>query len=196
MLHGRWCPQTFAGVWHRARPQQRPEPDDGGAPASEACDTWVNVQGPLLHVFFLPQVMNQHATVLNHVELQRLGEAKRSQGASRKTRKTRRVSGHCSLGSIPHLKLSFLFGFLWFLAVSLAVFFLLTWLFGVVFQAPFRNFMRRASFMFLLSSPLSLRLLFVKRAQSTACSASSSCQSRRIAGTFDPRASQDMGRQP
>ena len=116
MLHGRWCPQTSAGVWHRARPQQRPEPDDGGAPDSDACDTWVNVQGPLLHVFFLPQVKNQHATVLNHVELQRLGEAKRSQGASRKTRKTRRVSGHCSLGSIPHLKLSFLFVFLWFLA--------------------------------------------------------------------------------
>ena len=39
-----------AGVWHRARPQQRPEPDDGGTLASEAGDLWVNVQGPLLHV--------------------------------------------------------------------------------------------------------------------------------------------------
>ena len=33
-------------------------------------------------------------------------------------------------------------------------------------------------------------------AQSTARSASCSCQSRRIAGTFDPRVSQDVGRQP
>ena len=46
------------------------------------------------------------------------------------------------------------------------------------------------------SRSVSLRLLFVKRAQSTACSASGSCQSRRIAGTFDPRVSQNVGRQP
>ena len=29
MLHGRWCPQMCAGVWHRARPQQRPRVDEG-----------------------------------------------------------------------------------------------------------------------------------------------------------------------
>ena len=37
---------------------------------------------------------------------------------------------------------------------------------------------------------------FVERAQDTARSASSSCQSRRIAGTFDPRVSQNVDRQP
>ena len=46
-----------------------------------------------------------------------------------------------------------------------------------------------------LSRSLSLRLLFVERAQDTASSASSSSQSRRIAGTFDPRVSLDVDRQ-
>ena len=41
-------------------------------------------------------------------------------------------------------------------------------------------------------SPLNF---FVERAQNTACSASSSCQSCRIAVTFDPRVSQDVERQ-
>ena len=36
---------------------------------------------------------------------------------------------------------------------------------------------------------------FVERAQDTARSVSSSCLSRRIAGTFDPRVSQNMDRQ-
>ena len=36
---------------------------------------------------------------------------------------------------------------------------------------------------------------FVERAQYTACSASSSCRSRRIAGTFDPCVSQNVDRQ-
>ena len=48
----------------------------------------------------------------------------------------------------------------------------------------------------LLSRPLSLRLFFVERAQDTARSASSSCRSRRVAGTFEPRVSQDVDRQP
>ena len=46
------------------------------------------------------------------------------------------------------------------------------------------------------SPDLSPSDFFVERAQDTARSASSSCQSRRIAGTFDSRVSQDMGRQP
>ena len=63
---------------------------------------------------------NQHLTVLNKRRrlewctsmLQRLGKAKRLQGASRKTHKTCRFSGHCSLGFSSHLKRSFLCGFL------------------------------------------------------------------------------------
>ena len=96
---------------------------------------------------------NQQLTVLNKPHrlewctsmLQRLGEAKRLWGASRKTRKTRRFSCHCSLGFITHLKLSFLFGFLWFLSVSLAVFSLLYWFFGVIYRTSYHNFMRRNS---------------------------------------------------
>ena len=41
------------------------------------------------------------------------------------------------LCSIPRFKRSFLCGFLWFFAVSLAAFFLLSWLFGVVCHARF-----------------------------------------------------------
>ena len=37
---------------------------------------------------------------------------------------------------------------------------------------------------------------FLERAQDTACSASSSCQSRRTAGTFDPPVSQNVDRRP
>ena len=69
--------------------------------------------------------------------LERLGETKRLWRASRKTRKTRRFSGHCSLCSIPRFTRSFLCGFLWFFVVSLAVFFLLSWSFGVVCHATF-----------------------------------------------------------
>ena len=76
------------------------------------------------------QVKNQHLTVQNKRRrlcssmLERLGETKRLWEVSRKTR---RFSGHCSLGSSSHKKLSFLFGFLWLLAVSFAVFFSLFW---------------------------------------------------------------------
>ena len=124
---------------------------------------WVNVQGPLLHVVYgLPQVKNQHLTVVNKRSrqewcmsmLERLGEAKRRHlgCCSRKTRKIRRFSGHCLLASIPHVKLSFLSGFLWCL-VSLTKFFLLSWLFGVIYRASFRNFMRRALSHVHVSSP-------------------------------------------
>ena len=47
----RQCPQTCAGVWHRARPQQRPGVHEGGALTTEAGDMWVYMHGPLLHVF-------------------------------------------------------------------------------------------------------------------------------------------------
>ena len=65
------------------KPSHNPGVHEGGALASEWCTSM----------------------------LQRLGETKRLWRASRKTRKTLRFSGHCSLGSIPQLKLSFLFGF-------------------------------------------------------------------------------------
>ena len=79
---------------------------------------------------------HQHLTVQNKRRLlewcssmlERLGEKKRLWEISRKTR---RFSGHCSLCSIPR----FLFGFLWFFSVSLAAFFSLFWLFGVVCHA-------------------------------------------------------------
>ena len=62
MLHGRWCPQTSAGVWHRARSQQRPEDHDGGALASEAGDMWENVQVFFfLHVFSIPPTSEESA---------------------------------------------------------------------------------------------------------------------------------------
>ena len=43
---------------------------------------------------------------------------------------------------------------------------------------------------------ISLPLTHVERAQDTARSVSSSCKYRRIAGTFDPRVSQNVDRQP
>ena len=42
VLFSRKCSQTSAGVWHRARPQQRPEANDGGALVSEAGDMCPN----------------------------------------------------------------------------------------------------------------------------------------------------------
>ena len=62
--------------------------------------------------------------------LERLGETKRLWEVSRKTRISRRFSGRCLLCSIPRLKRFFLCGFLWFFAVSLAAFFVLSWLFS------------------------------------------------------------------
>ena len=41
VLHNRQCLQTYAGVWNRAQPPQRPELRVGGALASEAGDMWV-----------------------------------------------------------------------------------------------------------------------------------------------------------
>ena len=56
MLHSRKCPQTSAGVWHRARPQERPEVHEGGALASEAGAVWVNMQALFFTCFsVLPQ---------------------------------------------------------------------------------------------------------------------------------------------
>ena len=88
---------------------------------------------------------NQHLTVQNkrrrlewHLSmLERLGETKMLWEVSRKTRISRRFSGHCCLCSIPRFKRSFLCGFLWFFAVSLAAFFSLFWLFGVICHARF-----------------------------------------------------------
>ena len=88
---------------------------------------------------------NQHLTVQNkrrHLEwcssmLERLGETKRLWEVSRKTRISRKFSGHCSLCSIPRFKRSFPCGFLWFFAVSLAAVFSLFLLFGVVCPARF-----------------------------------------------------------
>ena len=47
-----------------------------------------------------------------------------------------------------------------------------------------------------LALQTSLPWTFVERAQDTARSASGSCQSRRCAGTFDPRVSQNVDRRP
>ena len=69
--------------------------------------------------------------------LERLGETKRLWEVSRKTRISRRFSGHCSLCSIPRFKRSFLCLFLWFFAVSLEALFSFSWLFGVVCHARF-----------------------------------------------------------
>ena len=86
VLFSRQCSQTTAVVWHRRRSQQRSGVHEGGALASEAGGVWVNMQGPLLHLFMgLPQVENQHLTAPNmrrRLEwctsiLQRPGEAKK-----------------------------------------------------------------------------------------------------------------------
>ena len=82
-----------------------------------ACDLCLSSVGP------------QHLTVQNKRRrlewcssmLERLGETKRLWEVPHKTR---RFKGHCSLCSIPRFKRSFLFGFLWFFAESLAAFFL------------------------------------------------------------------------
>ena len=63
MLFSRQCSQTSAGVWHRARPQQRPGVHEGGPLAGEAGDTCRNPFF-LCHSYFvaLPQDKNQHLT--------------------------------------------------------------------------------------------------------------------------------------
>ena len=124
------------------------EAHDGGALASGASDMWVKVQGPLLHVFLPPtgeesalDGAEQAAPGVVQVDAAAPWRSEEAAGSiSQDTQDTQILLGSCS-----HLKLSFLFGLMSFLAVSLAVFFLLSWLFGGIYHASFRKFMRRAS---------------------------------------------------
>ena len=94
MLYSRQYPQTSTGIWHRARPQQRPGVHEGGALASEAGDVWDNSYFLCLFFVALQHVKNQHLTALNKrrrpewctLMLERRGETKRPHaGTSCKT---------------------------------------------------------------------------------------------------------------
>ena len=63
MLHSRPCSQISAGIWHRARPQQRPEAHEGEALARSVGELWLF----FLHSYFvaLPLVKHQHLTALD-----------------------------------------------------------------------------------------------------------------------------------
>ena len=115
MLHGRWCPQTSAGVWHRARPQQRPEAHDGGALATKQviCGKMCRV---LFYMLLIPPTGEESALDgaeqaappgVVHVDAAAPWRSEEAGGSISQAHKTRRFSGHCSLGPSSHIKLSF-----------------------------------------------------------------------------------------